>query len=306
MRSGRWRRLGCLGTVAGSTPWARTHAALPAVEPGGHRSRRLYVSSRDEEGRAHIGRCALILGEMPTLGRLEPAAVLVPGELGTFDDSGVTMSCVVAHAGRRYLYYTGWTRGVTVPFYLSAGLAVSEDDGATYSRLSAAPLLDRSDVDPYLTASPCVLVDEGRWRMWYVSATAWTRQAGEVRHHYHIKYAESTDGVHWVRDGRVCIDYADAAEYAISRPCVVKDADGYRMWFASRGDRYAIGYAESRDGITWTRRDGERGLMPGGDWESEMVEYPWIVDDERRRFMLYNGNDYGRTGVGAAVWEEAG
>jgi hypothetical protein len=78
------------------------------------------------------------------------------------------------------------------------------------------------------------------------------------------------------------------------------------MWFASRGDRYAIGYAESRDGITWTRRDRERGLMPSGDWESEMVEYPWIVDDELRRFMLYNGNDYGRTGVGAAVWEEAG
>ena len=42
---------------------------------------------------------------MPTLGRLEAAAVLVPGKLGTFDDSGVTMSCVVAQAGRRYLYY---------------------------------------------------------------------------------------------------------------------------------------------------------------------------------------------------------
>jgi len=144
---------------------------------------------------------------VPTLGRLEPAAVLVPGELGTFDDSGVTMSCVVAHAGRRYLYYTGWTRGVTVPFYLFAGLAVSEDDGATYSRLSAAPLLDRSDVDPYLTASPFVLVDEGRWRMWYVSATGWTRQAGEVRQRLHIKYCEFTYVVHWLLNWRVIYCY---------------------------------------------------------------------------------------------------
>ena len=57
------------------------------------------------------------------------------GALGTFDDSGVTTRVVVAHADARYLYYTGWTRGVTVPFYLSAGLAVSEDDGA-FQRLS--------------------------------------------------------------------------------------------------------------------------------------------------------------------------
>jgi hypothetical protein len=34
-----------------------------------------------------------------------------------------------------------------------------------------------------------------------------------------------------------------------------------------------------------------------------MVEYPWIFDWQGRRYMLYNGNDYGRTGLGLAVWE---
>jgi hypothetical protein len=141
--------------------------------------------------------------------------------------------------------------------------------------------------------------------MWYVTATGWTR-GEQPRHHYHIKYAESADGIHWMRSGHVCIDYADASEYAISRPCVVKDAGRYRMWFASRGERYTIGYAESRDGLTWTRRDDGRGLMPGGgEWEAEMVAYPWIVDDNGRRLMFYNGNGYGRTGIGAAEWEDA-
>ena len=47
------------------------------------------------------------------------------------------------------------------------------------------------------------------------------------------------------------------------------------------------------------------GLDPAGDgWESDMVEYPWLFDASGRRFMLYNGNDYGRTGIGLAVWDD--
>jgi len=31
-----------------------------------------------------------------------------------------------------------------------------------------------------------------------------------------------------------------------------------------------------------------------------MIEYPCVVDAGGRRVMLYNGNDYGRTGIGLA------
>jgi hypothetical protein len=305
MQAGRWRRTGLLGGVAGRAPWAHSHAALPAAERLG-RGWRLYVSTRDEQGRARIGCCALTM-EPAVLGPLDPSPVLDLGAMGAFDDSGVTMSCILGHAGRRYLYYTGWTRGVTVPFYLFAGLAISDDEGRSFSRVSGAPILERNGVDPYLTASPFVLVDNGTWRMWYVSGTGWTMHHGQPRHHYHIKYAESRDGVHWDRDGHVCIDYANDTEYAFARPFVMKDGGLYRMWYAFRGDRYAIGYAESRDGLTWTRRDRDGGLAAGADeWESEMVEYPWILEERGRTYLLYNGNDYGRTGVGLAVWEEAG
>ena len=99
--------------------------------------------------------------------------MLAPGALGTFDDRGVTTSCLVHVGGGSYLFYTGWSLGVTVPFYLSVGVAVSEDGGRTFERLSAAPLLDRSPADPYLTASPFVLRDGPLWRMWYVSGAGW-------------------------------------------------------------------------------------------------------------------------------------
>ena len=90
-------------------------------------------------------------------------------------------------------------------------------------------------------------------------------------------------------------------EHAFARPWVVQDTDGYRMWFAVRGDRYRIALAESSDGVTWTRRDTLGLKRTGSEWESEMVEYPCVFDWDGRRFMLYNGNGYGRSGVGLAV-----
>ncbi len=302
--TGSWRRLGRLPLDTSAAPWARTHAALPVIEAAGP-AWNVYLSLRDAEGRARIGRTRLVLEPEPALAPLEPEPALDLGELGAFDDNGVTSSCLAAQDGRRYLFYTGWSRGVTVPFYLAAGVAVS-DRGGRFVRQSRGPLLDRSAGDPLLTASPWVIVEPDRWRMWYISATAWRRTADGPRHDYHVRYAESPDGRHWIRPGHVCLDYAAPDEHAFARPCVVPEAGGYRMWFAVRGDRYRIEYAESADGLRWQRHRDARGLEPAGaGWDGEMVEYPAVFDWGSRRYMLYNGDGYGLTGVGLAVWVPA-
>jgi hypothetical protein len=219
--------------------------------------------------------------------------VLDPGELGSFDESGVTVSCAVRQRERTFLYYTGWTLGRTVPFYFYAGLAIRDGENGSFKRFSLGPLLERNEVDPFLTASPWVLVEDGVWRMWYVSGCGWQLRDGEPQHRYHIRYADSDDGVYWRREGRVCIDFRDDDEYAFSRPCVVRDADRYRMWFSVRGERYLLGYAESRDGLSWERMDelAALGTSPTG-WDSEMIAYPAVLDHDGRRYLLYNGNGY--------------
>ncbi len=297
----RWTKLGQISPGEGYVTWARTHAAIPVVEPVSVGIVRVYFSARDEAGRSHIGVGELDV-ERPGDGwRLPPVEVLRPGDLGTFDESGVTPACIVASGGRRFLYYTGWTRGVTVPFYLSAGLAISEDGGRSFARVSRAPILERTAVDPFFAASPWVLVDDGVWRAWYVSCVGWDLAPFGPRHH--VKYAESPDGIRWTRAGRVCIDFASPEEQAFGRPSVIRDPDGvYRMWYAVRRDRYGIGFAESNDGLTWTRMDESVGIdvSPAG-WDSEMIEYPAVFDSGGRRYMLYNGNGYGRSGMGLAV-----
>jgi hypothetical protein len=296
----QWEQRGRLLPAPLPVEWAKSHAALPHACPLPDRRVRTYLSARDELGRSHIGFAdfdpAAHDGELT----VSPSPILDPGPRGAFDDSGVTTSCLVQHGGAHFLYYTGWSLGRTVPFYLYVGLAVS-DDGEHFERVSAAPILERDDVDPFLTASPWVLFDEGRWRMWYVSATRWEVVDGVARHSYHVRYAESDDGISWRRDGTVCIDFRNEDEHAISRPCVVRDGDVYRMWFSARGPSYRIGYAESADGITWEREDEEAGIESSGEWDAEMQAYPAVFDHDGRRYLLYNGNGYGRTGIGWAA-----
>jgi len=301
--NGTWVRQGQLALdTSRATSWAATHAALPVPEQVETGVWNLYLSLRDRSGRARIGRSRLTLDPTPTLDPLEPDPVLDLGEQGTFDDSGVVTSCLHTIDERRYLFYTGWSRGQTVPFYLGAGLAISER-GGPFRRVSRAPVLDRSDSEPFLTASPFALFDGHRWRMWYVSGTGWIDRQPTPEPSYNIRYAESEDAIRWQRSSRACVEHGPG-EHAFGRPWVVRERNVYRMWFSARGERYRIAYAESPDGLTWSRDDHAAGLRPSHEgWDSEMVEYPCLIDHRGRRYMLYNGNDYGRSGVGVAVWQ---
>ena len=74
------------------------------------------------------------------------------------------------------------------------------------------------------------------------------------------------------------------------------------MWFSYRGETYRIGYAESRDGRHWQRDDARAGIgVSESGWDAESISYAHVFDHAGRRYMLYNGNGYGKTGFGLAV-----
>jgi hypothetical protein len=303
-----WRKTALAIPPPTHLPWAETHAAVPHAESLDDRQAVVYFTSRDEHRRSHIARATLELDAAPGAVDVEPEPVLAPGPRGAFDDSGVMTSCLVREGGFEWLYYQGWSLGVTVPFYVFVGCARRATGEARFTRVSPSPVMGRDDVDPFMCSSPWVVVEGGVWRMWYVSNLGWSDGPnGRPQYRVHIKYAESENGLDWRRTGRVCIDFADPTEYAISRPCVVRDPDRYRMWYSMRGPSYRIGYAESDDGLTWRRYDAAAGIdvSPSG-WDSEMVEYACVFDHGGRRHMLYNGNGFGATGIGHAVAEGAG
>jgi len=280
----------------------KTHAANPIVEYLSGDTFRVYYTSRDDKNRSSIGSLELDILNPTKILNISDKPVVPFGDIGLFDDSGAATGWLINVNGKRYLYYLGWNLAVTVPWHNTIGLAISEPGQTVFTKYSKAPLLDRSDVDPYSISYPSILIENGTWRMWYGSNLSWGTTEKDMGHVF--KYAESKDGLHWERKGHIALPLKGNGEFALSKPCVLKDNGVYRMWYAYRGQGYRIGYAESLDGLTWTRMDDLAGIdvSPSG-WDSETIEYGYVVDHKDQKFMFYNGNGYGRTGFGLAVLE---
>lgn len=300
----KWLKLGKIFAPNSDINWMLSHAAMPILHQSTENIGKLYFTTRDRHNRSHTAFLELDLSDPFRILRVSTAPILAPGDDGYFDDSGSMASSIVECPGVLRLYYVGWNLGVSVPFRHAIGLAESRDGGESFSRFSTGPILDRSIWDPCFPSGHSVLFKNGKWRMWYVSCTHWRVVNGQKRHYYHVKYAESNDGINWQRDGIVCLDFANEDEYAFGRPCVIEDHNGYKMWYCVRGQAYKLGYAESVDGLRWERKDTLAGLETSpGSWDSEMIAYPYVYSFKGNQFMFYNGNDYGQTGVGLAILE---
>jgi len=300
-----WAKIGFFPVPQGVGPWSASHCQLPTALPLGGDRVRVFYATRDTSQRSHVGYADLrVEGHGFAVEDVAREPVLAPGPMGHFDEHGVFPSCVIRRDGRHLMYFIGWNRGVEAPlFYAAIGLAVSED-GKVFKRVSPAPILARSEFDPCLVTSPHVYLDDGRWFMSYVSGTAWTRNAdGRLQSHYHIKLAESADGIAWERQGKVAIDFKPG-ETNIARSAVQKlRVGGYRMWFSfvdrSVG-RYRMGYAESTDGRAWKRRDELAGIGLDDSHARKMICYPSVFELSSGTYMAYNGDNYGQAGFGLA------
>lgn len=307
LTSTTWRKLGRIYTPSGRHRWEVSHAANPVAERIEGDLYRIYFSCRDAQNRSSISFVELDLKQPDQILREADQPVLSPGDLSMFDDCGVSIGCIVPVGRRRFLYYMGWNLAVTVPWKNALGLAISEGPGEPFRRYSRFPLFPHDEVDPYTVSYPWVLRENGKFRMWYGSNTVWGPHKRDMRHL--LKYADSDDGIHWNRQGHVALDFKCPQEYAMCKPCVVKDDDAYRMWFCARGDvdreTYRICYAESPDGVDWQRLDEKETIeVSESGWDSEMIEYPFVFDHDGDRYLLYCGNAFGKTGFGLAVLEK--
>lgn len=309
-----WEKKGNLFCPDGRHPWMLTHAQVPTAESISTSKIRIYFGTRDEYQRTVTGALNMSTEPALRLDSVQDSPVLGLGTLGTFDDSGAMPSWIIDFRGGKYLYYTGWNTGKTVPYRNSIGVALSEDNGITFNRVFQGPILDRSHSEPFFCSQPCVMIDQGCWRMWYMSCVSWHNIGSRIEPRYNIKYAESRDGLHWDPQNLTCIDFKSDDEGGIARPCVLKNTTGYTMWYCYRklddyranpANSYRIGVAFSNDGLHWRRRDDRVGLdVSSNGWDSTMIAYPFVMPSEGRQFMFYNGNGFGLTGFGYALAQD--
>lgn len=296
-----WRRFGLVIRPRTELWWWRTHAMIPTPLQLEGSYVRLFFSGRNDKNQSHIGSVVIDLERPDRIVEYTVEPALRPGPLGCFDDNGVTPSCAIRDGNDVRLYYIGWNPGSTVRMHLFGGLAISRDEGQSFERWSHAPIIERTKVNPYLNTAPFVIRTEKCWRMYYVAGTGWVHRDLP---RYNIQYAESEDGYSWKREGIVAIPFQNEHENALARPYVIHENGIYKMWFSHKGSAYRMGYAESLDGLTWIRNDDFGGLASGqGGFDSEMAEYFCVIPYRGGKIMFYNGNDYGREGIGLAVEE---
>ena len=310
-----WKKQGHIFMPNGNKNWSKSHAQVPVADfIESENIIRVYFSTRDSQGRSLPDYVELDADNPSKIIRENLKPILDLGQIGTFDDCGVMPSWIVTNGAKKYLYYIGWNVRNTIPYHNSVGLAISEDSGKTFSKFSEGPLWDRNFEDPHYSGTSCVLYDKGIWKNWYLSCTGWYMVNGKSEPKYHIKYAESIDGINWQRKGIIAIDYKTDQEAGIVKASVIIEDGVYKMWYSyrsildyriDRNSSYRIGYAESMNGIKWIRKDDSSltlDISPDiNEWDGLMVEYPHVIDVKGERLKFYNGNHFGKTGFGYAI-----
>lgn len=307
-----WKKKGKIFERNQSFDWSQTHSPLPTPYLLNEDTLRIFYTSRDSEQKSRISYIDVNPDDPQEIIYVNPKPILDLGGLGTFDDRGMTSSFVLPVKDEYYFYYNGYNIGTTARYRIAMGLAIGNKTCQDFKKISSGPVMDRSVFDPCGCATPYVISEDGIYKMWYASFVKWELINGDAEPFYRIAYAESRDAIHWTPANKVCIDLT-ADEGGIVRPSVIKINNIYYMWFSVRKntnyrDRldssYRIGFATSRDGITWVRRDEDAGIgLSQSGWDSEMICYPNVFRHKNKLIMLYNGNGFGQSGFGYAEAE---
>lgn len=238
-----------------------------------------------------------------------PEPILSLGAYGTFDEFGTNPISVIRHQDEVRVYYAGWTRCESVPFNAAIGLAISRDNGDSFTRLGEGPVLSYSPDEPFLLGSPRIRKYGEEWHLWYASGQDWLESDGRPEPVYKIRMASSRDGIEWVKFGKDLLESKLGEHECQACPDVIFRDGKYHMFFSYRHSHnywnkeggYRIGYASSVDRMSWARCDEMAGLsVSESGWDSEMVSYPHVFVLDGETYMLYQGNQMGRSGFGLA------
>ena len=219
-----------------------TEPALVARAGGGYW---IYVSR--ESAAAPVGDTEIWRGELPNFAE-EPSLSRVLAADLPWEAGHVGAPAIIDDGERLIMFYAGGT---------AIGRAESTDGGATWTKRAEPILTD--------AISPGIGFDGARWVLAFLDPTDGT-----------IGVAHSTDGVAFTRAPEPILapraDDVDAFDHlAVDAPAVAWLVEGtgrghFALWYAGVETpprmgalpTYAVGYAASWDGITWSRLAGNR------------------------------------------------
>lgn len=288
-----------LGTIISETMLEdlnMRYASVPFAEKINGNEYRIYFSSRDKNNQSFGSYLDFDVQKLKITALPSREPIITHGERGYFDDSGVTLSCYLKELNS--FYYMGWNLMAKVPFSNQIGRLKLDSRRDRLLRIKKTPVLGKCEMEPLSFGYPWVLKTKATYKMWYDTILKWESNS-TAKYKFILRSAVSDDGKLWHKSYNQEFRLL-ATEKSIARPCINFEDGIYKMWCSTNHlGKYRLSYAESMDGNKWKRRDnlikwkGEK-----QKWESDEQAYPFVIQDNTSQFILYNGNEYGKTGFG--------
>ncbi len=207
--------------------------------------------------------------------------VLSIGSAGDPDDYHATYPSVIFQDNEYKMWYSGYDGAIWRILYANS------TDGITWVKHGISLDLGSIGDDDYMAVSGCsVMYDNNEYKMWYSGL-------GDVRT---ILYANSTDGITWVKYGSPVLRNSIDGEYdtmIVISPSVVRTLDGYRMWYTgcSNDVVYRNLYANSTDGVNWIKQGLAIDIGAGGDADSRYAYKSTALIKDDVLHIWYTGYD---------------
>lgn len=225
--------------------------------------------------------------------KYEGNPVLGGPEMGTCFDVNV-----IPNGEAKYNMYFSWRPKKSIALTRS-------DDGINWSEPIIVLSEDStSGWEDNINRSSTIFKD-GKYYMWYT---------GQKDGHSSIGYTVSDDGIHFsrVQKDPVLTPEKDYEGVSVMNPYVLWDEDKevYRMWYASGEfvEPNVICYAESKDGLNWTRYAGNPIFAHGeGEvWDKDRIGAVEVQKLKNGKYiMFYIGyTDINTARIGAAVSDD--
>jgi len=230
--------------------------------------------------------------------------VIGPPDPGAWDSADRNPLAVINVDSTYHLFFNGGTGGSPLFLGYDIGHATSSD-GVIWEMDPANPVLTRGaeeEWDDETLWGLAVIHDESGFRMWYSGGDGDVMRAG---------YATSPDGTTWAKHpGNPVIDVGPSGSFdddGVNPEAVIFQGGRYRMWYMSAKKvgfpveyDWRIGYAESTDGLSWTKHPTPV-LEPGDGWESWLVYGPTVLFDGMNYHLWFTGHDRSHIAIGYAA-----
>lgn len=282
--------------------WHKRNTQLPIPYLKDDRTLRLYLTFCDAENRGRLGYIDVNPNNPSEIIDYSKEPLLDLGNRGCFDENGVVSTAILEENGKMYLYYCGFQKHVNYPYSSLAGVAVSTDGGESFRRIQETPMLERKDGEMFIRTGVGIYKFGEVYRLYYASGNEWLNFEGKLVPKYRFKYIDSKSPVSFTGEAKDLFPLCDD-EYGMTTPQIFRINDGYGMIYSIRSvsDGYRMGYAFSRDGVSFIREDSTMDIMrPQGEFDSEMYCYGKCFQYGERTYLFYSGNHFGMDGIGWA------